>query len=481
LAPPAPYEPPPPTAPLPPVEMMPFESLTPNQPGPYEPGPHQPTPHQPPQPGQLAPGGWPVPPTGWEQLGPPAPARRNRRAPLIAAIAVAAVIGGGTATILAVSDSHSGFKGAASPEEAVSSLVSDLNKSDLLGVLDHLAPGERDALLDPLQQSIAQSKRLHVLKSNADPGRVPGVAVSAKGITFDKAEGEAINDHVRIVKITAGTITLNADLTKVPFTDEYLKVVFPHGIDPSTARSSATIDIASAMQDNGPVRIATQQLGGKWYPSLMYTIADLAVQDAGADNPGPSDYVAPKGAPSPEDAVKQAIMAIQNADYRRLIELASPSELPVVHDYGGVILKNIASDAKPSFTIKDLQLRTGKASGATRVTLHSITVDVPDHEVTVAVDGNCLGITRDGDFRKLCAIDIINELNAGPLRDRPLTAEEKAALGRFASGVPNIGVEVSSSGGQWFIDPVRSYLDMSNALVEPLHDNDLILLLKLLA
>src|SRR5207244_3230041 len=107
----------------------------------------------------------PPPPTPWDYLGPPppGPTRRSRRAPLIAAVAVAAVVGGGAATIVAVSDSQSGFRGAATPEQAVTSLVADLNQADILGIVDHLPPAERSALLDPLREAVSQAKRLHIL------------------------------------------------------------------------------------------------------------------------------------------------------------------------------------------------------------------------------------------------------------------------------------------------------------------------------
>ena len=398
----------------------------------------------------------------------------------MATVAAVALIGGGTATYLAVSDTQSGYKGAASAQEAVSSLVSDLNKSDILGILDHLAPGERSSLLDPVKESISQAKRLHVLKASADAGHLAGLDVTAKNITYDKTD-ESINDHVKIVKLTGGTVTVNADLSKVPFTDEYVNIVFPNGL-PSNSKSNQSIDIADIARENGePVRIAAEKVKNKWYPSVFYTIADAAARDADAGTPGPGDYVAPNGAASPEDAVIQAIEAISKNDPKRLIELASPDELAVVHDYGGLILKNTSDLSDAQFTIKDLQLNKKNISDGVRVSLKSITVDVPDHEAKVVVNGNCLEVTADGDFQKFCADEIAKQLNKGPLRDKPLTAEQTAALTRLAQGIPNIGIDVSSSGGQWYLNPMRSYLDLTNSLVEPLHNNDLIVLLKLLA
>lgn len=470
--PPPPYQGPPP---YPPYQEPP----PPYQgPPPFSPGPvPDPQPAWQPQP----PSGWQGPPQpgGWEHLGPPLPQpRRSRRAPLIAAIATVAVIAGGTASYIAFSNSSSGFGGAASPQEAVTSLVGDLNKSDLLGILDHLPPSERSALLDPLKESISQAKRLHLLRDSANASRVSGVDLTATGITFANGGDETINDHVTVVKLVGGTIEVNADLSQVPFTQQYLDIAFPGGI-PATAKSHETINLAQVNRDHGPVRIATEKVNGKWYPSLMYTIADMAVHDSDGQNPGPADYVAPKGAPSAIDAVKQAVVALQNGDYQRLIELTSPDELRVLHDYGGVILRNSSPSSNSQVTIKDLQLTTRRVSGATRVSLKSVTVDAPEGQTTVAVSGDCLEITADGDYRKFCANDIINLLNSGPLRHRRVTPEQSAALSRFASAIPRIGIDVTETDGQWYLNPVRSYLDLSNALLEPLQDNDLLALLKL--
>jgi hypothetical protein len=428
------------------------------------------------------PPGWqpqPPPPGAWEHLGPPvAQPRRSRRTPIVAAIATVAVIAGGTVSYVALSDTHSGFGGAASPREAVTSLVSDLNKSDLLGILDHLPPSERSALRDPLSEAISQAKRLRILKETADPARLSGVDITATGITFYKGGDETVNDHVKVVKIVGGTIDINSDLKRVPFTQQYLDTVFPGGI-PSSSTSHETINLAQVDRKRGPARIAAEKVDGNWYPSLLYTIADTAVDQSGGVNPGPSDYIAPKGAPSAVDAVKQAIVALQNSDYQRLIELTSPDELRVLHDYGGVILRNSSPGPRSQSTIKDLQLSTRPVGGATRVSLQSVTVDTPGHETTVAVDGNCLDITADGDFRKFCANDIINSLNSDPVGNRRLTAEESAALSRLLSGIPRLGIDVTAADGQWYLSPVRSYLDLSNALLEPLQGDDLLVLLKL--
>ena len=476
---PPPYEAPPPHQGPPPYEgPPPYQGPPPTGPAPA-PGPQ---PGPPPEWQTQPSSGWqpPAPPPGtWEQLGPPLPQPpRSRRGPVVAAIAAVALIAGGTVSYIAISDSHSGYGGAATPREAVTSLVSDLNRSDLLGILDHLPPGERSALLDPLSEAIDQAKRLRVLKETADPAAVSGVAVTATGIKFASSGDETINDHVKVVKLVGGTIDINADLSRVPFTEQYLDAVFPNGI-PASASSNETINLAKVDREHGPVRIAAEKVGGKWYPSLMYTIADNMVHQSGDVNPGPSDYIAAQGAPSPVEAVKQAVVALENSDYQRLIELTSPDELRVLHDYGGVILRNASPAATSQAKVKDLQLTTHPVSGAVRVSLKSITVTTPGHETTVAVAGNCLDITSDGNYQKVCANEIINAWNADPQHTKKLTGEQAAALSRFATGIPQIGIDVTATDGQWYLSAMRTYMDLSNALLEPLQDNDLLVLLKL--
>ena len=160
-----------------------------------------------PQPGEWQPNQWQQPQApAWQQpvgtcaaavgaavgraaLGEPAAADRDRarksggRGKLIAAVAVAvAVVAGGAVTYQAVSDKNAA--GAASPKAAVQTIVADLNNSDLIGVLDDLAPGERAALASPAIDAINDLKRLHVLQQAANPSSVSGVQFKAQDLTF---------------------------------------------------------------------------------------------------------------------------------------------------------------------------------------------------------------------------------------------------------------------------------------------------------
>jgi hypothetical protein len=118
---------------------------------------------------------------------------------------------------------------------------------------------------------------------------------------------------------------------------------------------------------------------------------------------------------------------------------------PAVHDR-----RRCRARERPpqSEAVKGIHLVSTRISGAVRVVLKGITVDVPGHETTVAIDGECAEITVDGDYRKYCADQLVKDLNAGPLRDKPLTAEESAALRRLARGVANVSVDAVLSDGK---------------------------------
>ena len=503
-APSQPYQPAQPYAPSPYATQQPYQAPTPYPsqqpayaPNPYQ-GPHDQLPVHPGggmptyQPGQP-PAGYPQPgwsPTApgqsavsWDYLGavqqPWAPPRKRRTPALLAAAVAVVLVGGGTATYVAVSQQSGG--GGSSPQAAVRTFVGDLNKSDLLGVLDDLAPGERDALLNPFEDGITQEKRLHVLKPDADASKVSAISVSATGLTF-ASQDEVLNDHVRIVKLTGGTITVNADFSKLPFTDEFMKQLFPHGLPPASA--PATVDIGQLVNTSGvPIEIATQKVGASWYPSILYTVAAYDVSSGGA-TPSASDYIGAVGASSPQDAVNQFIGALVAGDGQRAVQLTSPDEMAVLHDFGSQVAAALSSSAGSSgfgssVKVSNLQLTTTAITGGQRVLFHSATITDDGKSATITLSGDCVQIDASGSTKKYCGNDLINEIESSSAFAQKLTPEQATAIEHLAQGLPNIGVDTTESGGQWYVNPLRSIMDTGNELYSGLQNDDLIVLLKL--
>lgn len=281
--------------------------------------PPQPPPQQPPYgPPQSQPGYG-----QWQQPVPLSPAPPKRRGKAIAAAAAAVVvIGGGVATYAAVSSGSAGG-GSDTPKAAVQQLVTDLDNSDLVGLLNDLPPSERSTIGKPLQQTIDQLKKNDVLKPDANLSRVSGVTVKSTGLTF-APKTITINDHVQIVQLTGGTIAVSADATKAPFTSDFLHAVAPGGV--SESHGTSTIDIAEVVRETGrPLRIATQKAGGQWYPSLLYSIADNLATSNGLQAPGPADRIPAHGGSSADAAVRSFITALLQGNVEQAAELLDPN------------------------------------------------------------------------------------------------------------------------------------------------------------
>jgi hypothetical protein len=466
----------------------------PGQPGQYgQPGqqPQYPPPGQYGQPGQyVQPGQYGQQPGQWESLGgapaaPYQPPKRGGRGRLIAAaVAVVALAGGGVATYVAVSDSSSKH-GAASPNEAVQNVVDDINKSDLIGVLDDLPPGERDTLSGAFVDDIAELKRLNVLQSSADPKHVDAVHTSIKDLTF--AAPVKVNDHVQVAQLTGGTVSFSADISKVPFTAQFLKALFPSGAPAGQTATTGNVADAVRHNDGKPIRIATQKVDGRWYPSLFYTIADNAATDGGSRSPGPSDYIAAKGGSSPTDAVKQLVTALLEGKPTRAIELLSPTELAAVHDYAGMILKNTgASYPAAPVHLDDLQLTAKPAArGAQAVTLTSVALTTDTGEkISVKISGDCVDMTLPGQgAQHLCSAQIADMLDtqlSGFGGTSMTPAQKQAVQDLFGGSTMAVGgIITTQTDGQWYVNPVRTELEATTALLKPLKGDDLLELIGL--
>lgn len=447
---------------------------------PQEPSTPPPAPEWAPPPGIGA----PVPPSAtppgygpWETLGTdgapvppstPISTGRHRGRLILAAAAVVVVAAGGVVSYVALSSSSS--NGAKSPQSAVQSIVSDINKSDLIGVLNDLAPGERDALVKPFTEAVSQLKRANVLQGNADPSSVTGLQVSLTNLTFG-ASPIKINDHVQIVQVTGGSVRVNADLTRVPFTKNFLDAAFPGGV--GNVHNTTTVDIATAIRNNGgkPARIAVEKVGGTWYPSIAYTIADSA---ANQQVPSANDSIPAVGASTSTDAVKQEITALVGGDYHKAIQLLSPDETAAVHDYGGLIVAKAGHSSAP-FKLTDLQLASTPIDGGQRVTLQKISFEAGDTTGTVAIDGSCVDTTIGDQHTRLCAEDLVNAVLGGlqgfGLSDK-ITDQQRQALADVVGAVGKIGVDAVQVGGSWYVAPARSVLDEFNVILSGLKDDD---------
>jgi hypothetical protein len=430
---------------------------------------------------EPAPAGEPDFSGNWETLdtGPASAPRPVRRGRLVAAAVAVVVAAGGVVSYVALSDSS--HHGAATPRGAVEAIVTDINNSDLLGVLNDLAPGERAALVDPVTQLINELKKAQILSADANPANVAGVQFRLSNLAF-AANPVTINNHVAIVPITDGSLFESADLAKAPLAKAFVDALFPSGL-PAGSHSSQTIDIAQQVAANGgPVRIATEKVDGRWYPSIFYTAADSAAHKQPPDS---TQAIAPRGGSSPADAVSQLVHALVGGDIHRAIELADPNELAVLHDYAGTILAGIPSEFHAPFTVNDLEFNppTSISNGEQRITLKKVSVTTASgRSISVTLDSpGCTTVVSDGKTQHECAADAIARLKtlAKTLAHIDITAGEQKAITDLLTGASGLGIDTDQVDGQYYVSGVRTYFDLIAGALSGLQPGDGVQLVKL--
>lgn len=437
-------------------------------------------------------------------------APKHRHGKLIGSVAAVVVLaGGGAATYVAFA---SGDSGAGSAKAAVQKVVADLEKSDLIGVLDDLVPGERAALSAPVRADIASLKRLGVLTKKADPSSVPGVHFAAHNLTYaDKTV--TINDHVQIVTITGGTVDVAADAAKLPLTQKFLGMAAG-----AKGKASQHADLAGKQ-----VRIAAEKVGNRWYASLFYTVADQAAQHA---IPSVSDRVPATGADSPDGAVQKMVRALLSGDARSALALISPDELGAVHDYGGMILARAPKWGPAPVTITTLDLtQTPISDGGVRVGLKKLVLSTHGKQFSLAIANGCASISTGSTNKKICPADAaaaianfiggfscgsgfsygssapaysstlhITRIGSGSGKYSPLnggstfsgcadkpgfTKAQKQTITDLVAGLTKLGIDTAQAGGKWFVAPVRTFTDLGATVLSGLKGDDLFQLAKL--
>jgi hypothetical protein len=447
---------------------------------------------QPAQPGYPQTGPQPTQPYGQQPYGqdahgqqpygqqggygyPAAAQPKSRKGLITAVVAVVAIVVAGAGVTVWALNRGSAPAGADSPTAAATSLVNAIGQGDVAGLLTGLAPAERDLMSTLNSATTKELQRLEVYKANVDPNKIEGLELKTEGLQFDEGGAEKVNDHLTITKLVAGTVTLSSDASKLPLTEEFIDLAFPRGIN--SKPETKTIDIAKEVKKNKgkPIRIATVNVDGEWYPSLFYTIADYGLLEA--KESWPKTPIAANGAATPGEAVRSLAQAALDADIERVIELLPPDEMGVVHDLGPMIV-DLAKGETESTGVKITKLETETATveGATKVLLKEFEAEKDGETVSVTKDGECYAAKVEGETNQFCADDAAQEL--GGKRMKP---EVKKALSNLIKGmIANTGVVTTEVDGKWYVSPIRSLTDVEVTALKSLEPEDIKALLKLI-
>ena len=240
--------------------------------------------------------------------------RRRRSGRQFGAIAaVTALLGaGGFTTYSFLAAGNNG--GAATPEEAVTTFVSAIDHSDVLGMIDVTLPEEVAVLRDAVDSTTTDAKRLDLLGNDFDAAGVKGVGMSFSDL---KLETNYLDGGLATVTATGGTFNLSFDPKTFPFGSK-VRALLTDGQASSNVKNLGTAT-------NPPALLMTVERNGRWYVSLEYTVAEYIRRSAGFDLP---DAVtrSPIGFDSPEGAANAFYDRLAALDVRGALDTFAPGE-----------------------------------------------------------------------------------------------------------------------------------------------------------
>ena len=390
----------------------------------------------------------------------PEPVARRRR-PLHSAIAAAGIaalvlVGG-----LAVNAAVGSGGGAGSPEAAVRRLADAISHEDPLAAADVIAPDEVRSLHATLSHAEAKAAEMKLVETAGAP--LAGVDLAVDGLNLSS---QSLGDGVSKVTIDAGTI--QASTHKAQFSPLMQKAL--HG----SKDNSATLDLATlARSSHLPTFVVAVRRNGNWYVSAAYTVLEYireANELPAADFGSGVRAVASLGSDSPDAAVQDAMHALQQRDWSKLMTLVAPDEIPI-YDYRAAFETLAArSDSTNGshgwFTLDSLTTSAQVDGDQAHVSLNASGSTDSD---TWSIKGGCFALKA--------------KPSAGGTADFSYCDETAGGYGLllfpFLVFGPSSQVSSVRENGRWFVSPAGTVLDAVNAWIDRLDQRTLYTMLGL--
>lgn len=376
----------------------------------------------------------------------------------IAVVVLAIVVASMGAFLVTTSDD-----GAATPEQAVRTLVDAVVAGDLVGVVEALPPGERRVLRQPLTDLAAELGRLG-LTDGFDPTRVAGAGVT---VTDPELQVTELAPTVAAVDVVGGSVRLEDRADELPLTRRLRDVLADDvGVDLDRGYDGER-DLAA-----DPLRLMAVHEGGGWHVSLAYSLAEWARVSAGAPLPAFGAGPDAIGGNTPEDTVRDLVKAYSDSDPERAVTLLSPVEARALYDYAPLFLDPVKragrrADDEGAYDaqVNRVVLRAEGTGGTRTVRIAELDVDLRDEvkKTHVHYDGTCLVqdyrfADDDPPFAQWTSCD--GDPTAGDAASRPRD-NPLSYLAVFGAGVDLPTFTVVERNGRWFVSPVGSLLASS--------------------
>lgn len=390
-------------------------------------------------------------------LPPYTPPSGGRRGLAFVALGVGAVLAvvAGVFAVGAIADDGA----PETPEAAVEAMFAAINDQDVLGVLDTLAPSERELYQPFLEDMVGELQRLGVVSDELDLGSVRGVDLQVDGLEL---ESSTLAPGISVVSVTAGTITGGVDPAQVPI-GSFVRDLLD---DPEAGVELQPFTDTGPLVEDQPIDLVVIDDDG-WHVSLHYSLAEAVRSEAGAPLPDFGNGVAPEGAETPEAAVRALLQAAVDLDVRRVIALTPPGEMSALHDYAPLFLGDVedaVDELGSSFDVAIDSLDTDVARDGDTATVavsgFAVSGVLEDASFEVSYADGCYQVTYEGESEEVCPE------TSGPGGEGGATIAEDLLDAQ-------LGVVTVERGGRWYVSPVRSTFQVLLAVVGAVDRSDL--------
>lgn len=343
--------------------------------------------------------------------------------------------------------------GTATPQEAVGNLLSAISLGQYGQALLDLAPGEYDALNQPLTTTLSELVRLGVIDPTTSLSHFPGLSFAFANPTYSVT---SIGGGVDFVQFTGGTVTASATPSQLPIGPKLQPVLSPV--------VSKSHPVTKTSQLAGPnAGLATIEQDGRWYVSLGYSIAESARRTDNLALPSSSGAVRPSGDSSADAAVQDFLNSAASLNLSKMISLTPPDEEPALGAYASLFLpkaeNRVAQVHDVSIKIDSVSFRDESEPDGTLVHLNGLDISGSIRGTNFTYAKGCITVDT------LATVQFCKENLQKLLSSAHAPAAVTDLVGIVANLKPNYGITAVQEDGKWYVSPVRTVLDNLNALL----------------
>lgn len=345
--------------------------------------------------------------------------------------------------------------GARSPEAAAENLVLAAAEQDPVGMLDMVSPAEVEGLDDVYDTALERAEDEELVEGD---GITDALEIELSDLEFEVDE---LGDDLARVTLTDGEYDVSWDPEKLPERLSFLAE--------ASDEESESGDLKDVFDGEEP-SVITIKDGGRWYVTVLGTIADYAyldgaqnAEDEGIDLAEPdydlvSEDVDPIVGEDPEEVIENLVAAVNSGDAEELLANLPEGLVRPLRAYLPVIesLQDEAGwdeEIGLSVTAEDLELSTE---------------DLDDGRVKVVIEkgtftANALEDDGEGDFAS-AEIDgdcVTTDEGFGPETECIGDDEIAADL-----GLDEIFFVVSEADGGYQFDPAATWIEYAALVVE---------------